>query len=95
MPVDGAGVMGGFEQGLIVKKLNVWTYQIFYYVENLLMEEEITIMDVTLAHLHDLKHLTFGVDFLFDIIGVFDGEITKFVTAASGEVKFLVILAPQ
>ena len=95
MPVDGTGVMGGFEQGLIVKQLNVRAYQIFYDIENLIIKEKLTIVDVAFAHLHNLKHLAISFIFLLDVFGVSDGEIAEFALAATGKLELVVVFAPQ
>jgi len=75
MPEHRAAVMRGFEQRLIVKKLDIGAEQRFYQIENGFVVQQGTEMDVAFAHLHDLEHLDRGGVAFDDILCFVSGQI--------------------
>ena len=60
VPVDGAAVVGGLEEGLIVEQLDTGSDEVFGDVEDVFVVNQPPVDDAALAHLHDLQHLFVG-----------------------------------
>ena len=75
MPVDGSAVVCRLEEGLVMEELDVGSDQVLDHIEDAVVVEQIAVVDVAFAHLHDLEHLGAGLVFGVEVVGIVDCEV--------------------
>ena len=94
VPVDGAAVVGGLEEGLIVEQLDTGSDEVFGDVEDVFVVNQPPVDDAALAHLHDLQHFFVGTLVVALRCPAIGRQIAVAV-AVAGLVEEAVILLPQ
>ena len=95
MPKDGAAVVGGFVEGLVVEELDIRADEVFGNVEDAGVVEQLPEVDAALAHLHDLQHLLVGTVLFVEVVGVVDGQVAEAPVLARLGKEAVVFIAQQ
>ena len=78
-----------------MEELDVGSDQVLDHIEDAVVVEQIAVVDVAFAHLHDLEHLGAGLVFGVEVVGIVDREVAEPALAAAGAFEFAVIFAAQ
>ena len=95
VPKDGAAVVGGFVEGLVVEELDIGADEVFGNVEDAGVVEQLPEVDAALAHLHDLQHLLVGTVLFVEVVGVVDGQVAEAPVLARLGKEAIVFIAQQ